>query len=83
MNSGSGFVNPGSLTLSLTVQMDSGDTIAHLNGVLTKIMNQKGQGGEFRVEVEELEEIKITIIIIMHLLGVAPAGYLTASDSGP
>jgi hypothetical protein len=29
----------------MTIQMETGDTVAHLNGVLTRTKNQRRQGG--------------------------------------
>jgi hypothetical protein len=40
---------------SLSVQMEIGETVGHINAVLTRILNEPGQGGEFEVQGEELD----------------------------
>jgi hypothetical protein len=41
----------------MTLQMTAGYTVAALNRILTTVMNQNGQGGDFQIGAEELEEI--------------------------
>jgi hypothetical protein len=37
---------------------------------------------QYRLELPQLSAIRIMILIIIHLLGLAPAGYLAAPDNG-
>jgi hypothetical protein len=57
MGGGGRVVQMDSQGMKLNVQMEVGDMIGHLNVALTRLMNQRGQRGDFRVEEEELEEI--------------------------